>query len=193
MRVAGGVAKGFPLKVPPGGETRPTADRVRAALFDMLSASGADFTRVLDLYAGSGALGIEALSRGAGWCDFVEARARACQTIRENLERTGFAARARVLCVPVQRCFGRLAGPYTLVIADPPYGDSAALDAVAKVTQPGLLAPGAVLALEVTARVEPPPCFGPLERVRTRRYGDSALALYRAGGNVDARTLSGSL
>ena len=121
IRIIAGEAGGRLLKGLTRPGTRPTSDRVREALFAILESHEADLTHVLDLYSGTGAIGIEALSRGAQHCDFVEADARACDVIRENLRATGYAARASVHCAPVARALGRLAGPYTLVVADPPY------------------------------------------------------------------------
>ncbi|MFQ5472075.1 MAG: RsmD family RNA methyltransferase, partial [Dehalococcoidia bacterium] len=133
MRVIAGSAKGRRLKGPPErwrtGKTpitRPSSDLVRESLFSTLDAMGADFSRVLDLYAGSGALGIEALSRGGGSCDFVERQSAACRLIAENLRLTGFESQADVLCMPVEKALGKLNGPYTVVLADPPYADDAA-------------------------------------------------------------------
>src|SRR4030043_1701035 len=103
MRVIAGRAKGHRLAGPPSRATRPTSDLVRGAIFSALASLGADLSRVLDLYAGSGALGIEALSRGASWCDFVDRDRAACATIRQNLTLAGFQERARVLCLPVER------------------------------------------------------------------------------------------
>src|SRR5947209_3398720 len=126
MRVIAGAAKGRRLKGPPPrarrqapAVTRPSSDLVRAAVFSALASMGADMLRVLDLYAGSGALGVEALSRGADWCDFVERDASACAVIRENLRLTGFESQARVHYLPAERAMERLDGPYTLVMADP--------------------------------------------------------------------------
>src|SRR3989304_5000235 len=100
MRIIAGSAKGRRLRGPPGASTRPTSDLE------------ADLSRVLDLYAGTGALGIEALSRGAEWCDFVERDRASCEVIRENLAHTGLAEKAKVLCWPVEKAEGRLSGPY---------------------------------------------------------------------------------
>src|SRR3990170_2227754 len=113
MRVIGGSAKGRRLRGPRGRSTRPTSDLVRGAMFDILTSLGADLSRVLDLYAGTGALGIEALSRGSEWCDFVE---------RDNLAPPGLVERARGTRGPVEKAEARLSGPYSLLLADPPYG-----------------------------------------------------------------------
>jgi 16S rRNA (guanine966-N2)-methyltransferase len=148
-------------------------------MFSALEAMGADLTRVLDLYAGSGALGIEALSRGAEWCDFVEKDARACDSIRENLAKTGFDEQAKVHCAHVEKAPLRLEGLYTLVLADPPY----ALGAVAsleRLVASGLVEPGrAVLVLEHSSRDQNPEWLGGLSQVKTLRHGDSAVSIYR--------------
>lgn len=179
MRVIAGRAKGRRLAGPPSRATRPTSDLVRGALFSALESMGADLTRVLDLYAGSGALGIEALSRGAAWCDFVEREARACTAIRENLSKTGFAGQAEVYCMTVERALTRLEGPYTLVLADPPYTQEAApaLDGLAAA---GLVEPGqSVMALEHSSREEGRERLGGLSRLKKLKHGDSAVSIYR--------------
>jgi 16S rRNA (guanine966-N2)-methyltransferase len=187
MRVIAGRAKGHRLAGPAkGGGTRPTSDLVRGAVFSALEAMGVDLTRTLDLYAGSGALGIEALSRGAQWCDFVEKDGRACASIRGNLARTGFEGQAKVHCAPVERALptgrqarGRLEGPYTLVLADPPYA-SEAMPVLDRLVGSGLVEAGrTVLALEHSSREEGPERLGGLSRVRTLRHGDSAVSIYR--------------
>ena len=182
MRVIAGRAKGHRLKGPRGRSqiTRPSSDRLREAVFSALTAMGADMTRVLDLYAGSGALGIEALSRGAGWCDFVEREAVACVVIRENLRITGFEGQARVHRVPVERAIERLGGVYTLVLADPPYADTMALSVLERLAESPLVEAGSsVLMFEGSARGEPPAQLGRLSLASVRRYGDSMVSIYR--------------
>lgn len=188
MRVIAGSAKGRRLKGPPdrgrrgfaGSITRPSSDLVREAMFSALASMGADFSRVLDLYAGSGALGIEALSRGADHCDFVERQRVACKLISENLRATGLDEYAVVHCMPAERALERLEGVYTLVLADPPYADTSAetfMDAIAAST---LVKPGAsVIVLEHSARDEPKAALGPFSLVSSRRHGDSAVSIYR--------------
>ncbi len=186
MRVIAGRAKGRRLAGPPSPATRPTSDLVRGAVFSALESMGADLTRVLDLYAGSGALGVEALSRGAQWCDFVERDGRACASIRENLARTGFAEQAKVHCAPVERVLPGLQGPYTLVLADPPYlpagrhGAQEAAPVLERLAEDGLAVVGrTVLALEHSSREDGPERLGGLSRVKTLRHGDSAVSIYR--------------
>ena len=183
MRVIAGTARGRELRVPPGRGTRPTSDRLRESLFAMLDAAAVDMSETLDLYAGSGALGIEALSRGAGHCTFIEQDARACLTARGNLRRVGLEGRGRVVRGRVGRW---RAGPnrsVTLVLADPPYDDAAAWGAIER-TLAGALLEGALLAVEHAARHEPPAMLAGLPLWRDRRQGDGAVALYRgtAGG-----------
>ncbi|MCH8919358.1 MAG: RsmD family RNA methyltransferase [Chloroflexi bacterium] len=179
MRVIAGQAKGHRLAGPPSRATRPTSDLVRGAIFSALESMGVELTRVLDLYAGSGALGIEALSRGGQWCDFVEKDARSCASIRENLAKTRFDGLAKVHCAPVERALARLEGPYTLVLADPPYAQEAA-PSLERLVESGLAeAGGTVLVLEHSSREEGPGRLGGLSQVKTLRHGDSAVSIYR--------------
>ena len=179
MRVIAGEAKGHRLAGPPSRATRPTSDLVRGAIFSALESMGVELTRVLDLYAGSGALGIEALSRGGEWCDFVEKDARTCASIRENLAKTRFDGRAKVHCAPVERVLARLTGPYTLVLADPPYAQEAA-PPLERLVESGLAEAGrTVLVLEHSSREEGPGRLGGLSQVKTLRHGDSAVSIYR--------------
>ena len=145
----------------------------------MLDALGADYSRVLDLYAGTGALGIEALSRGDGTADFVDSDPAAAELIGVNLQITGFAGRAVVHRLTSQRVAERLSGPYTLVLADPPYYDEAALTAVtAAANDPRLVDAESVLVLEHHRKSEPPPALGPLPLYRSRRHGDTQVSIY---------------
>jgi 16S rRNA (guanine966-N2)-methyltransferase len=178
MRVIGGVAGGLTLKGPPRSGVRPTSDRVREAIFEVLAARQAPMARVLDLYSGTGAMGIEALSRGAEHCDFVEADPRACDVIRENLSRTHLADRGRLLPLPVARATGRLQGPYDLVVADPPYEYDRAEAEVAAVIDAGLLASGGRVVIEHSRRHPWPQTLGGLERCFDRRYGDTNVSMY---------------
>jgi len=139
----------------------------------------ADLSRVLDLYAGTGALGIEALSRGAGWCDFVERGHRSCETIRENLAHADLAARGAVHALSARQVPERMRGPYTLVLADPPYNDERALEDLERAAASPLVAPGAVLVLEHSRRREAPLALGGRALLQTRRHGDTCVSFYR--------------
>src|SRR4051794_959694 len=122
MRVIAGEARGVPLVAPPGNAVRPTSDRTKEAMFAVLGDLACE-GRVLDLFAGSGALGIEALSRGATWCDFVESSGPACRAIAANLARTKLSDQGKVLQQPVEAFIARATGaaPYDLILLDPPY------------------------------------------------------------------------
>jgi 16S rRNA (guanine966-N2)-methyltransferase len=186
MRVIAGSARGRRLKSPPARSrgsaesVRPSSDLMRGAVFSALASLGADMSRVLDIYAGSGALGIEALSRGAGACDFVERDPGSCAVIRENLRLTGFEERGRVHCLAAERAVSKLEGPYTLVLADPPYTDSDAPSMLAQLSSSDLVTPGlTLLVYEHSARAEPSARLGGLTLVNSRRHGDSAVSIYR--------------
>jgi 16S rRNA (guanine966-N2)-methyltransferase len=179
MRVIGGAARGHSLKGPPRSSVRPTSDRVREALFEILAAQATPLDAVLDLYCGTGSLGIEALSRGAERCDFVDADARTCAVVKENLARTGLQEQARVFNLPVARALGRLDGPYDLVVADPPYEYDRAEKELTDLIERGLLGDGGTLAVEHSKRHEWPAELAGRPQLLSRRYGDSAITLYR--------------
>ena len=182
MRVIAGQArgrrlKGLPVRAP---AARPSSGLVRGAVFSALESMGAEMTRVLDLYAGSGALGIEALSRGAEWCDFVERDATSCAVIRENLRATGFQGQGRVHRMSAERVVERLPGPpYTLILADPPYADLTASTVLERLAESPLVEAGrSVLTLESSAREVSPDRLGVLNLASLRRHGDSMVAIY---------------
>lgn len=181
MRIIAGTAKGCPLRSPKGRRVRPTSDLVRGAMFDILEAvMEQPPSHVLDLYAGSGALGIEALSRGAAKADFVEQDPRCCAVIQENLARTGFAERGIVHFMNVQRALSTLADCYDLVLLDPPYGDPglpALLEALATSL---LVTQKSVVLVEHSPRQPLAPQYGAFSLTRERRHGDTSIALYRA-------------
>lgn len=156
---------------------------VRGALFNSLEAMGADFSRVLDLYAGTGALGIEALSRGSQHCDFVERERSMAPVIRSNLEATGLAGHGDVHTVPAERAITRLEGPYTLVLADPPYNDETAIRVLESIAQSKLVSDDAVVVYEHGARTEPPATLGRFALIKQLRHGDSALSIYWPAAN----------
>ena len=186
LRVIGGELGGRVLRGPPRSGVRPTADRVREALFEMLKSRGAPMRRVLDLYSGTGAMGIEAISRGAEWCDFVESDAKACDVIRENLRITGLRDVTKLWPMPLARVIPRLvaAGPeastaaYDLVVADPPYAYDRAEVELALVVEKGLVAEGGTLVVEHSQRKDWPPILGRLQQLTSRRYGDTRVTLY---------------
>ncbi|MBI4203158.1 MAG: 16S rRNA (guanine(966)-N(2))-methyltransferase RsmD [Chloroflexi bacterium] len=177
MRITGGTARGLPLAVPRGAKLRPTSERVRNALFQLLG-SAVEETAVLDLYAGIGALGIEALSRGAASADFVEQDARLCQAIHQNLERIGFSSQGRVHRGRVEQVLPTLQGPFGVVLLDPPYALSGVPEVLLLLGRPGLLAPDALAALEHSSRDTVADGYGILVRRTQRRYGDTTLSIF---------------
>jgi len=185
MRVIAGEAKGHRLKAPKGTLTRPMADKIKGAVFSMLASLGIESDRVLDLYAGSGAVGIEFLSRGATWLDAVEQRPDAVAVIAENLAHTKFVARAQVHRTTVQAFLARPAiGPYDTVMMDPPYADpriAATMDLVASRAPDRGVLPGAVLVIGHSPRVLLPAQVRSFGLLRKRCHGDSCFSVYREG------------
>jgi 16S rRNA (guanine966-N2)-methyltransferase len=182
VRIVGGKLRGRALATPSGRDTRPTADRLRQTIFDMLvHAYGDPVTdaRVLDLFAGTGALGFEALSRGAAWSLFVEDDTTARGLIRRNAEALGLTGRTRVYRRDATR-LGPIGGlaPFSLVFADPPYGRGLGELALTAASTGGWLAPGAVAVLEEAASADIKPVPG-LEHLETRRIGGSVIAFFR--------------
>ncbi|HLE02692.1 MAG TPA: RsmD family RNA methyltransferase [Dehalococcoidia bacterium] len=179
MRVIAGEAKGKPLKAPKA--IRPTTDLVKGAIFSMLEALGGGWERVLDLYSGSGALGIEALSRGAGWADFVEKEPRNCSVIKDNLEKTGFKEHSHVYCCSVKRALEFLEGDYSLVLMDPPYAMPGLEGLVGEVALSPRLKKGSFLVVSHSSRTPLPPQFDGLMRIKERQHGDTAISIYQKG------------
>ncbi len=179
MRVIAGTWRGRPLVAPKGSETRPTADRVRETLFSMLTSRMGSFEdlSVADLYAGSGALGIEALSRGAARCLFVDRDRDAVNAIRANLEKLGAAQSGEVLGTAAERLPpGR---QFDLILADPPYDAGRGSKVVAAIAKANWLAPGGWLAIE-TARKDPV-LPGPFVLEAERDVARARLTLLRFG------------
>jgi 16S rRNA (guanine966-N2)-methyltransferase len=182
VRVIAGTHKGRRLAAPRGKEVRPTADNVREAVFNLLGSVVGE--RVLDLYAGSGALGIEALSRGAAQATFVDSDARAVQAVRSNLELVG-ASDARVVRAGALPFLRRAAGGserWDLVFCDPPYGLASRHGGELGILLPPVLATGARIVCESSHRE---PLRLDLELATERRYGDTLIAIY-SGAAGDA-------
>jgi len=182
IRIVGGAWRGRRLRVPRGLDIRPTSEFLREALFDILGPriEGAD---VLDLYAGTGALALEALSRGAATATLVEASAAHLKTARANAAALACEDRCRFLrreAVAAAGALARQGRRFGLILADPPYAGDLAEATVRAVARHGLLAPGGLLVLEATSRAVLPERVPPLARLRSRRHGDSSLLFYVA-------------
>jgi 16S rRNA (guanine966-N2)-methyltransferase len=179
MRIVGGTRRGRRLLPPRSAATRPTADRVRESLFNVLgqTLAGGD---VLDLYAGTGALGLEALSRGAERAVLVDSAAEASELCRKNTAALGFEGEVSVLRLRAEKAVERLdreGRRFALAFADPPYAARAGAWVVGAVAP--LLAEGAMLVVEHDRREVLPEASGALFRVDERRFGDTVLSFYR--------------
>jgi 16S rRNA (guanine(966)-N(2))-methyltransferase RsmD len=185
MRVIAGEYGGRRLEAPRGLRTRPTSDRVREALF--MSLGELDSVRVVDLFAGSGALGIEALSRGALFVHFVDSDRNARDTLARNLATLGADDRSKIWPLTLPRGLARLEEELLaadLVLADPPYGGADACAVLAVLGRPGALRTGTRVVVERHQKDELPETAGALVLGRERRYGETVVNLY------DVRTLS---
>ncbi|MCC6674435.1 MAG: RsmD family RNA methyltransferase [Thermomicrobiales bacterium] len=193
MRVTTGSAKGRNLKGPPTTGTRPMSDKIRQAVFSALGSLGVEPDRVLDLYAGTGAIGIEALSRGATHADFVEMTAPAAAVIRENLERTQLSAQGVVHRQSVQSYLHRKCAPYDLVILDPPYADPAIADTLRQLSESALVQSGTIVVLGHWPRLELPERIGRAQLLKRRCHGDSCFSIFEISATKPAATAAESI
>jgi 16S rRNA (guanine(966)-N(2))-methyltransferase RsmD len=187
MRIVAGTLKGRTLKGPTGPGLRPTSDGLRETLFNVLG-DQIDSARVLDGFAGTGAVGLEALSRGAARVTFVENDRRALAVIRQNIDACGASAACHVIAADLTSLDERHAapGPFELVFLDPPYE---APDLELTMTMAARwVSPGGILVLEHSKRRPSPEHAGPLVRRRVLRAGDSALSFYGPGSHADTMT-----
>lgn len=176
MRIIAGQWRGRPLLAPPGLATRPTSDRAREGLFSMLASRLGSFEglRVADLFAGSGALGLEALSRGAASCLFVEKDRAAADALRANVEKLGATAQTEIRVQPVEHALAP-APPADLILADPPYASGLAQSALDRIGQGKWLAPGGWLGVETSGEsLAFPPGLTPIVE---RRFGKALITL----------------
>jgi 16S rRNA (guanine966-N2)-methyltransferase len=172
VRIISGSRRGHRIAAPRGLATRPTSDRAREAAFNLIGPL--DDAAVLDLFAGSGAMGLEALSRGAARCTFVESDRDACRTIGANLDKLRLTG-ARVLCQDVLRFVATDSGQFDLILVDPPYERAEALAEPLGAHLPRLLAENGLVVFETSARQEP---ALPLSLRTSRRYGSVRLTLF---------------
>ncbi len=179
MRVISGSAKGRRLKGPPDNGTRPMIDRVKESLFSILMGYGVIQGRVLDLFAGTGSIGIECLSRGAEWVDFVEQRAAVCRVIRDNLAHTQFSDRARIYQMSVETFIARGGKePYAIIVLDPPYASPTIETTLDAVAASPLVADGTIVVLGHWPRLTPKEHYGHLTQLTSRRLGDSSFTIF---------------
>ncbi len=178
MRVIAGDAKGTQLKGPERATTRPATDLVRGAIFSMLEGLANDWSLVLDLYSGTGAMGIEALSRGAGWADLVDRQRRCCDIIKQNLAKTKLAERAHVYCMEVEKAISILDKEYDIIIMDPPYRNTAIGETITKLANSRLVGPDTIVVVTHSSHLTLEIKYPPLSLIKERRHGDSCIAIY---------------
>jgi 16S rRNA (guanine(966)-N(2))-methyltransferase RsmD len=179
MRVISGTAKGHRLKVIKGTITRPATDLVKGAIFSILENTNAKWERVLDLFSGSGSLGIEALSRGAGWVDFVERNPRCCEIIRGNLEKTRFTEYSHVYCCNVTKALSFLDEEYDIILMDPPYANTLVGNLITQLADSKLIGVETILIVTHSPHLSFNSSYASLSLVKEHRHGDSCIAVYR--------------
>ena len=186
MRVIAGKAKGRKLKfpkLPKGKKLRPLTGQAKEALFNIL-AREIHSARFLDLFAGTGSVGIEALSRGAGVAFFIEHDRKVVQTLRENLELAGFSDRAEVYCLDVLKAVGvinRNGGKFDIVFVGAPYDDPVLEKTLQEIASANIVDKGGVVIAEHSRRSKVVDSYGRLLKYRDSRYGDTILSFYRVG------------
>lgn len=182
MRIVAGSARGRPIKGPRDDSIRPTADRVRESIFNILG-QWLDGARVLDLFAGTGALALEALSRGAVEAVLVDSDREAVALCRENAQALGFAAQCRLLAMPVRRGLELLAkeeARFDLIFADPPYAAEEGTELVVLEGAQRVLAPGGTVVLEHDKHRAVPEAAGALKRADERAFGATRVSFFRS-------------
>ena len=178
MRVITGSARGMTLKAPKGMDTRPTMDQVKEGIFSAIQFE-VEGRRALDLFAGSGQMGIEALSRGAKSAVFVDSRADACKVVRENLEKTRLADKARVVQADYLSYLDRRAETFDLIFLDPPYAEVFLENSLKRISEIDILSDSGIIITERPFGKELPAEIPGLVRFRDYRYGKAAVTIYR--------------
>ena len=184
MRVIAGKAKGHNLKFANSTRLRPTSDIVKGAIFSALDAMRIDYGRVLDLYAGTGALGIEALSRGADWADFVERDSKFCDIIWNNLTHTKFTEQSHIHRTTVIQALSFLKERYMLVLMDPPYADKAISRVLQILSNSPIVGEGTTIVVEHAEKNALEPAYGCFHKTKNLNHGDTIVSIYQfaAGG-----------
>jgi 16S rRNA (guanine966-N2)-methyltransferase len=182
MRITGGIGRGRKLKVPAGSKVRPTSDKVKQALFNILGerVPGSVF---LDLFAGTGGIGLEALSRGAGQVVFVDGSRESLSVIKQNIEALELTDLAQVIAAKAESFLKRPSGPYDIIVLDPPYKMELA-PLLGLIALAGILKPRGIVVAEHFKKQSSPERAGELELFREAVYGDTVLAFYRAGTRI---------
>lgn len=186
LRVISGDAKGRRLKVPAGNQIRPTSDKVRESLFNIIGPENTADSVFLDLFAGSGAVGIEAISRGAGFVTLVDDNVRHIKTIKDNIKTCGFHKSCEVICGDVIAFLDRSAKggrSYNIIFADPPYNYNNWPALLSKIINNVKISGYGFIILEHSSKVSIPEQLSDLEEYGRYVYGDTTLTVYRKHGN----------
>lgn len=182
MRIIAGKKKGLNIKTIDGDSTRPTRDMVREALFSILTNKIYN-SRFLDLFAGSGAIGIEALSRGSTFAVFTDINYKCVRVIEENITKAGFSEQAQVYNADYKLALKKLKeNKFDIIYIDPPYNKGMGIDAIEKISEYQLLSEDGVLILETDTNEEVPNEIGIYEKYNNKRYGRNILNLFRRKG-----------
>lgn len=186
MRVIAGICRGMNLKAPHGKNTRPTSDRVKESLFSIITnLMDFDGCNVVDICAGTGSLGIEALSRGAEFCTFIENDSHVLSVLRQNLDNTGFAGKSHVMAMEARKALNILSGrdgKYQLLLLDPPYASALYQPIIEQLSKFNSLAENALLVAECSSRIVVNDKIGKFIKIDRRVYGDTALEIFSMEG-----------
>jgi 16S rRNA (guanine966-N2)-methyltransferase len=179
MRITGGVARGQQLKVPKNDLVRPTTDRVREAIFSILASLASRWSRGLDLFAGSGALGIEALSRDTDWVDFVDQAPKCCAIIKQNLQKLGFTQKSHVYCCSVAKALDFLKDKYDIIFMDPPYSDPSINHMATQLASSGIIDDESLVIISHASRSPLQDSYDSLSLIKEKQYGDTCISIYQ--------------
>lgn len=185
MRVIAGTAKGYSLKYPKEPRIRPTTDMIKEAMFSALEATSTDWRRILDLYAGTGSLGIEALSRGSEEADFVEMNYRCCSIIKDNLKHTGFSDRANVYRIDVSKASSTLNKEYSLIFMDPPYADQNFWNILARIANSDLAGLDTTIVMEHSHKRPGEKRYGNFQISKNLHHGDTCISIFQHCGGIN--------
>ena len=179
-RITGGEHRGRRIRSTGGADLRPASEKVRLAVFSILGAEAVEGARVLDLYAGTGSLGLESLSRGASWIDFVETHRGRCREMREFLRELGMESRGRVHCTAVERALRDMAGEYGIIFAAPPYRQDPWDTVMNQLDSGNLVKQGGLVVAEHRHGFHLEDRYGRLGLSTRRRYGGTSISIYEA-------------
>ena len=179
MRIITGTAKGQQIRAPKGVHLRPTSELTRGMIFSILESMNADWSMVLDIYAGTGSLGLEALSRGTGWVDFIEQDPKCCAAINKNLINAGFSDRACVYCMTAMKAISSIKKKYGIVVMGPPYPDKAFLQVVESLANSTLVGKGSTIVAEHSYHLPLESTYGEFKLIKERKHGDTCISIYQ--------------